>query len=319
MSRLFSATGAAGGAPVARPSRLSRRSFLASLAAVPTLAGLLAACGDDSSPDGSGTNPDSTGTGDTGTNDTTTVPSSGLIEHGTGADDVVVRIDSAVGGFTTQEFAFQQIPALLVTGDGRAFRPGVQIEIYPPPLLPAVEVLAIDEAMIQSILAAADESGLLAAPPDYEEGQPNVTDVGSTVVTIAAGGQTYVHSAYALGMDAGTETTPARAGLQRFVDAAQQMVATSTGGEIFAPAEYEIWAQPDDVANYSDEPMPTVQPWPAETGVALADASNCLAVPADAVQAIFEQANQLSFFEDAGITYRLIVRPVLPGADRCPT
>ena len=109
-----------------------------------------------------------------------------------------------------------------------------------------------------------------------------------------------------------------REALQGFVDEVQTILLGASGGELFQPEEYEIWAQPDDVANYADEPGPTVQPWPAETGVALADASTCLAVPAASVQPVFEAANQLTFFEDQGVTYRLIVRPVLPGAERCP-
>ncbi|HEY5875458.1 MAG TPA: hypothetical protein VIT64_09165, partial [Ilumatobacteraceae bacterium] len=89
------------------------------------------------------------------------------------------------------------------------------------------------------------------------------------------------------------------------------------GGELFAPTEYDVLAVPDDVANYTEEPLPVVQPWPAETGIRLADATSCLAVAASDVQAVFDAANQLSFFEEDGVTYRLAVRPVLPGAERC--
>ncbi|MGD9701647.1 MAG: hypothetical protein AB7Q42_05650 [Acidimicrobiia bacterium] len=286
---------------------MSRRSFLVALVAAPAIAGLLGACGDDSPPDagGSGTDP---------TAPTTTSPAGGY-EHGTGAEDVVIRIDAGVGAFTTQTYAFQRIPALLVTGDGRAFHPGAQIAIYPPPLLPAVEVLTVDEASIQALLAAADDAGLLAAPPDYTEGAPQVTDVGSTVVTLAAGGATYVHEAYALGFD--QETSPARQALQSFVEAAQSISGGLTGGVPFAPGEFEVLAVVDDVANYTEEPRPVVQPWPTETGVRLADASTCLPVPAAQVQSVFDAANELSFFEEDGVTYRLAVRPVLPGAERC--
>ena len=225
-----------------------------------------------------------------------------------------MRIDAAVGAFTTPEFAFQRTPTLLVAGDGRAFRPGAQIAIFPGPLLPAIEVLPIDEASIQAILAAADEAGLLAPPPDYTADAPQVTDVGSTIVTLSAGGAEYVHEAYALGFE--TETNPDRLALQTFVEAAQAIAGGLTGGELFTPTEYDVLAVPDDVANYTEEPLPVVQPWPAETGIRLADATSCLAVPASDVQAVFEAANQLSFFEEDGVTYRLAVRPVLPGAER---
>ena len=58
-------------------------------------------------------------------------------------------------------------------------------------------------------------------------------------------------------------------------------------------------------------------PWPAEAP-ALADASECLAVPAATVGDIFSNANQLTFFATGDIVYQLAVKPLLPG-DGCPT
>ena len=51
-------------------------------------------------------------------------------QHPTGADDVVIQY-AEVGGFLPRELAFQQPPRVLVSGDGRVFGPGPQIEIYP--------------------------------------------------------------------------------------------------------------------------------------------------------------------------------------------
>jgi hypothetical protein len=118
-------------------------------------------------------------------------------EHPVGADDVVVEY-AEVGGFTTREFAFQQTPNVLVSGDGRVFGPGAQIEIYPGPLLPAVQVQPITEQGIQAMLAAADEAGLLR---DVEYEQPtNIADASTARVTINVNGETFVHEAYALGI-----------------------------------------------------------------------------------------------------------------------
>ena len=60
-------------------------------------------------------------------------------EYPTGADDVVIEY-AEVGGFVLREFAFQQTPNVLISGDGRSFSPSAQIAIYPGPLLPAVQV-----------------------------------------------------------------------------------------------------------------------------------------------------------------------------------
>ena len=105
----------------------------------------LAACGSDS---------DSTAAGDS------LPPVVDGYQHPTGADDVVIEY-AEVGGFMPRDFAFRQTPNVLISGDGRSFSPGAQIEIYPGPLLPAVQVWSIGEDGIQEALAAADEAGLL--------------------------------------------------------------------------------------------------------------------------------------------------------------
>ena len=113
-------------------------------------------------------------------------------QHPTGADEVVVSYEE-VGGFTTREFAFQRTPNVLVAGDGRAFSPGAQIEIYPGPLLPAVQVWTLGEDGIQDVVAAADDAGLLA---EIEYDHPaNTAEATTAVVTIDANGETFVHEA----------------------------------------------------------------------------------------------------------------------------
>jgi len=107
-------------------------------------------------------------------------------QHPTGADEVVIQY-AEVGGFLPREIAFQQTPSVLVSGDGRVFGPGAQIEIYPGPLLPAVQVQSITEEGIQTILAAADEAGLLAQI-EYEQ-PTNIADAPTAQVTINVDGQ----------------------------------------------------------------------------------------------------------------------------------
>jgi hypothetical protein len=38
-------------------------------------------------------------------------------------------------------------------------------------------------------------------------------------------------------------------------------------------------------------------------------------VPASEVGEALEAANQLTFFTDAGVTYQVLAKPILPGAD----
>jgi hypothetical protein len=242
-------------------------------------------------------------------------------QHSTGADDVVIEY-AEVGGFTTRELTFQQTPSVLVSGDGRLFGPGAQIEIYPGPLLPAVQVQTVSEQGIQSILAAADEAGLLQ---DIEYEQPtNIADASTARVTINVDGETFVHEAYALGLGspgAGTEeSTPERQALADFIAQLNDM-PTLAGAEelgeqtLFDPSEYGIEALVvEDLDAYaSDDIQPRVAEWPVDVSVRLADASSCTVVPAAEVSETLATADQLTFFTDADITYQVLAKPILPG------
>ena len=244
-------------------------------------------------------------------------------QYPTGADEVVIEY-AEVGGFVPREFAFQQTPNVLVSGDGRLFGPGAQIEIYPGPLLPAVQVQTITDEGIQTLLAAADEAGLFQQV-DYEQ-PTNIADASTAQVTINVDGQTYVHEAYALGLanpnEPGVETTPERQALADFI--AQLMdLPTLVGADqlgeqtIFEADEYGIEALVvDDLSVYgSDGIEPTVVDWPAEATVRLADAATCTVVSADEVGETLAAANQLTFFTDAGITYQVLAKPILPGTN----
>jgi hypothetical protein len=243
--------------------------------------------------------------------------------HPTGADDVVIEY-AEVGGFTTRELTFQQTPRLLVSGDGRGFSPGAQIEIYPGPLLPAVQVQTISEQGIQAILAAADEAGLFR---DVEYEQPNnIADASTAQVTINVNGETFVHEAYALGLGLpgsdGDETTPDRVALADFIAALNDLptlVGADELGEqtLFEPTQYGIEALVvDDLSSSgSDDIEPTVVDWPSEVSVRLADAVGCTVVASDEVGELLLSANQLTFFDDDGVIYQVLAKPILPGTD----
>ena len=244
-------------------------------------------------------------------------------QHPNGADDVVIEY-AEVGGFVPREFAFQQTPNVLVSGDGRVFGPGAQIAIYPGPLLPAVQVQPITEQGIQAILAAADAAGLFQQV-DYEQ-PTNIADASTARVTINVNGATYVHEAYALGLagagDGGEETTPERQALADFVAQLNDLtglVGADQLGEqtLFDPAEFGIEAiVVEDLSVYGGDGIePTLVDWPADVSVRLVDGSTCTVVPASEVAEVFGAANQLTFFTDADVTYQVLVKPILPGSD----
>ena len=284
----------------------------------------LAACGSDSeSPAADDSLPPVVDTSVPPATGDSVPPPAGGYEHPTGEGDVVIEY-AEVGGFLPREFAFQQTPNVLVSGDGRVFGPGAQIAIYPGPLLPAVQVQPITEDGIQAILAAADEAGLFQ-DIDYEQ-PTNIADASTARVTINVNGETYVHEAYALGLavpgEDGQETAPDRQALAGFI-AQLNDLATLAGAEelgeqsLFAATEYGIESLVvDDLSVYgSDGIEPTVVDWPAGATVRLADAAACTVVSADEVGEVLAAANQLTFFDDAGVTYQVFAKPILPGTD----
>lgn len=294
------------------PHRVAPRRIIPSLLAGAVVV-TLAACGDDSATSDQPVAPGETVAppGPTVAPTTQAPPptTAAGYEHPTGADDAVIEI-LYEGGFVHPDFAFGQIPVLLVSGDGRRFVNGPQIEIYPQPLLPNVLVSHIGDAGIQELLDLAAEHGLLTER-EYER-DDNIADAADTVVRISANGETYEHRAYALGMDADTEESGDRAELHAFIQAATAEPAIDE--EAFEPENYLLRATPiADTSGYDVEP--TIVDWPAESSLLLADAE-CVEVPAGSVHDLLAEANQLTIFVQDDVTYQLAVKPQLPG-DSC--
>jgi len=277
---------------------MNRRSFVSAFLAAPII-GALAACRD------------------TNRQATETVPTAAsvAIVHPTGADEVVVKLAYS-GGLVPADFHFLNTPTVLVSGDRRVFTPAVAPAVYPGPLVPPVRVHQIDEEHLQSVLTVLRDADLLAAPVDYSGGN-NIADAPDTVLTINAAGNTFVHSAYALGT-----TDPETGARKRLLDATNKvsaMLAEADGADqSFVPSAYRLRARalgPDELGG-QDLP-PTIVEWPATSGLALADAAKCARLDASAVGSLFLDANQNTFFTDAGNTYQLFVGGVLPGDPSC--
>ena len=178
------------------------RRHLFQLASVSALVVALAACGSDSSTsseESDDTTADTVPDGSTPAGvDTLPVPQTEGFAHPTGPDDEILNY-SELSGFTTMEYAFQQPPMVLISGDGRVFTTGPQIAIYPGPALPNIQVGTITEEAVQQLLSIADDDGLFAEI-DYTE-ESLVADASTATVTINVDGTSWVHAAYALGMD----------------------------------------------------------------------------------------------------------------------
>jgi hypothetical protein len=313
---------------------LSRRTLLVSMVAAPALAAVVAACGDPtaepagSSPTAPGVSVPST---DPPASDGATDPpatDAPIIDHPTGADDVVIRLGYE-GGFVPMGTAFVNLPTLLVSGDGKVYTQGAMTMEYPGRLLAPMVVRTITPAAIQKLLAAADEAGLFATPtPDYSA-EMNVADAPNTVVVINAGGSSYTHSAYALGFgidaqgNSVPEASPARAALHGYAlllgDLSVAVGAAELGPEsIVEPSEYRLQAMATPEADLAGiDPAPTIVEWPASTGVDLATAAECARLSATAAGSVFADANSNTFFRQGESLFRISVAGVLPGDPSC--
>jgi hypothetical protein len=124
--------------------------------------------------------------------------STGPIDHPTG-DDLVFRIEYGSGGFAGPAIIFTSFPPFTLTGDGRVIVEGPQIERFPGPALPAVNVRRLTEAGIQAVLSQVARTGLFGTSIEFRGAQNCVMDAGDTIFVLHADGHEVKISVYGLG------------------------------------------------------------------------------------------------------------------------
>lgn len=289
---------------------IERRTFITVLLSVPAL-GVIGACGsggDAAQP--LTTTPDSAETDPVGTDPSGTDPGAARPE--------IVLSYTEPGGFTTAEFAFQNPPLVIVTGDGRLITEAVTSAVFPGPLVPQHTVRTISDNGVASMLTAAEQAGLLA---DVEYARNElVADASTATLLIEVDGVRYLHEAPALGLGGpgSTEDTPRSQALLDFLTTLTASVEQLAGaGSLGVPVPYEpdayqFRATPiDDLDSF--DLGPTVEAWPDGAGIALAEAGDCAAVARELVGDLFDRADQLTFFSENEVKYQVTARPAYPG------
>jgi hypothetical protein len=286
---------------------MDRRRPLASLAVLALLALLTAACGrlNDS------------GAGD--------------IEHPTGADELVLRVDVG-GGFVAPGYSIRQIPSWSLFGDGHVITQGPQIEIYPGAALPSLLVTPISEEGVQAILEAARAAGLIGADADHP--YPCIADAATTTFTLVADGRTHVVTAYALGQDQAPcqgADVRARAELADFQAKLGDLRSWLPQGSVGQDRSYEatelrIYVQPYEAVGDPSLTEPA-SAWPLQAPLAtFGDPSNGLpnarcgvvrGADATRLLPVAREANELTPWTSEGDEFALIFRPLLPDEHAC--
>lgn len=259
-------------------------------------------------------------------------PRSDSIDHGTGPNDLVLRVHSG-GGFVPIDYSLREIPFFSLYGDGKLVTVGPQIEIYPGPALPNLLVSHVSEDGIQAILKAARDAGLMGADALYDH--PGIADASTTTFTVVASGRRHVISAYALGFDeppsglipAGEQE--ARRKLNDFQmklgDMQSWLPDGSVGEELpFDFDELRVFVR-DEAPRDDQLPQPELR-WPLPQGLAnfgavLPDLDvRCGSVrraDLDAVLPLAREASELTPWRNDDHLYGLIFRPLLPDESGC--
>jgi len=124
--------------------------------------------------------------------------SPGPIAHPAG-DQLVLRIAYS-GGLAGPTLQLTEIPPFTLTGDGRVIVPGAQIELFPGPALPAVNVRRLTEDGIQAVLNEVARTGVFGASVEFRGAQNFVMDGGDTIFSLNADGREVEVVVYALGI-----------------------------------------------------------------------------------------------------------------------
>lgn len=254
----------------------------------------------------------------------------GGIEHPTGPNELVLRMDIG-GGFVPVEYALAQFPQWSLFGDGRLITEGPQIEIYPGPALPSLQVQTLTEDGVQAILEAAGEAGLIGPNRSYD--YPCIADAPTTTFTLYAGGTKHVVSAYALGLSEGAcqgADTEARAKLAAFQAKLTDLASWLPTGSVGDQGQFEFDEMRVLVQPYSASPEPGLGPnpiaWPLEhlsvfgrPSATFSDFRCGVVSGADFAELLPEaqRANELTPWGSDGERYGLIFRPLLPDEHTC--
>ncbi|SET62787.1 hypothetical protein [Geodermatophilus poikilotrophus] len=232
-----------------------------------------------------------------------------------------------VRGFTTPEALAARVPLVAVYGDGRVVAPGAQIEVYPPPALPSLQVWRLDADGVQTVVDRAVAAGVTDTA---DLGTPPVADAPATRFTLVTDEGTAVREVEALfelPEDSGLtpEQQAARGELLGLLEVltSPEPLGTTGSGLYEAEAVAAVvapWTPPADPALVQPEaswPGPALpgEPLPGGLGLSCVVARGA---EAEAVLTAAASATTLTpWVAGDGSRWSLTLRPLLPHEAGC--
>jgi hypothetical protein len=250
-------------------------------------------------------------------------------------DRVAVRV-LYTGGYTDALTNVSRLPIVTVYADGRVVREGPQIEIWPPPALPSLQLSRIDPERVAGLAHLAEEAGV---GKDPDVGEPPIADAASTRFVVSTGSGTQTLEVYAL--DEGQETDvdgsalpgvseeqrEARRRLSELRQALVDLEATLGPEEVEDAGMYDAEAVAVFSSPYGEPPaepdlvqQERAWPGPELPGTTGAADVGCLTATGPEAEAILEAAadtNQETPWTSGGSTWRVRIRPLLPDEASC--
>lgn len=211
-------------------------------------------------------------------------------------------------------------PTIALYGDGRLITQGPQMDLYPGPALPTLQVTHFSQHAVDQALAFAAQAGLRGE--DRLLG-PRLLDAGTLVFTVVTPDGTHRTSVSDISFG-----DPAINALRQFQDVMTGLARWLPEDVAGAAAPFQ-WdrlrvlsfppLERDPAADTVDWPLADL----ATLGVSWSEppdyrcfelAGNDLAT----IRPIFESANQLTVYRSARADYQLYLHPLLPDDEACP-
>jgi hypothetical protein len=232
----------------------------------------------------------------------------------------------AGGGLAPPDAGFvEALPEVAVFADGRIFTVDpASADVFSSATMVVLKVRHVPVATVNRIVVLAQTAGFTTPPPDW--GQPMVTDLATTSITLVTFGRARTLSVYALGFKEGAGLTSgqlaARRRLEALLNMLQRFGATLGPGypaRVYRPSSLSVYALSLGTAPVSAS---GALRWPLHDLRPLGRyQSQCAGVSgASEVKRVLRLAATASpdnVWVSAGHGWHLIFRPDLPGTRPC--